>query len=307
VNRDAHGDDEDAAETTTGGLVDRTLTAVREDLRAQAYLFDDPGTYSAGVDDCLAATEEQLCMEVEAVVHEQLDVLTHEIITPACVIQTGVETLRERGPDLSESDRRAVFDSVYRNAVHLTTLLRDLRRSGADDDRPVVVDESDLADVQTVTRSVVDDENRLIGTARARITLHDDLDDHLVAAIDPHSLRRILNALLSNAIKYGGSDRVVTVSLEPAGDHVEIRVADEGPGIPEGREEVIFDKFRRLDPRPSGSGLGLYLARRLAREHGGDLTVESRAGCPGAVFLLRLATVTEVPDLAAGQVYTLTR
>ncbi len=274
---------------TVDEAVEEILAEVREDFRERAYLFDDPQqAYRAGIEDGLIAAEERLAMQLEAAVHEQLDILAHEIATPASTVQMGVETLRSRVSEMSEADRGWVLDRVARNAEHLSVLVRDLRRPDADGLSPRVVA------VETLVGEVVEDANAVFGAARIHFARS---PDRVLATVDPHALRRILNALLSNAVKYGG-DGEVTVTAEAADDRVEIRIADEGPGIPEDDREVVFEKFRQLDSQVPGSGLGLYLARDLAWKHGGDLTVESREHHPGAVLLLRLVRAIEVPEAA---------
>jgi signal transduction histidine kinase len=104
---------------------------------------------------------------------------------------------------------------------------------------------------------------------------------------------QILVNLLGNALRYAPRGSSVEVIAGP-GPHV--TVADRGKGIAVADQARIFDKFERVDPRePGGSGLGLYIARRLARAMGGDLTVESAPG-EGALFTLRLP-----PDPASDQ------
>jgi signal transduction histidine kinase len=96
-------------------------------------------------------------------------------------------------------------------------------------------------------------------------------------AARPQALKRCLTNLLSNAIKYG--DRA-TVKIEDGAAFV-IRVADEGPGIPEADLERVFEPFFRLErsrnSETGGIGLGLGIARDIAQNHGGSLTLENRA------------------------------
>lgn len=116
----------------------------------------------------------------------------------------------------------------------------------------------------------------------------------LLARTDPLRVEQVLGNLLSNAAKYGGSGGVVHVELAweagPArgSDSAAIVVRDSGPGIPADQLEDIFTEFHRVDPRDArGHGVGLAIARHVARQLGGDLTVESDPG-DGAAFTLRL-------------------
>jgi signal transduction histidine kinase len=103
--------------------------------------------------------------------------------------------------------------------------------------------------------------------------------------------RRVLQVLLNlvgNAIRYAPEQSHVWISLERHGDRARVIVADQGPGLDEDDQAIVFEKFERLGRSgDGGSGLGLYISRRLARAMGGDLWVESTKG-EGARFILEV-------------------
>jgi len=114
----------------------------------------------------------------------------------------------------------------------------------------------------------------------------------LVVEGDRDALAQVLLNLLSNAEKYGGPAREIEVRLQRSGPrHAEIAVLDRGPGVPRGHAKKIFEKFHRVDDSLAsgieGSGLGLTLARQIARAHGGELLHRPRPG-GGSRFVLRL-------------------
>ena len=112
-----------------------------------------------------------------------------------------------------------------------------------------------------------------------------------LANIDPQLVRRAVENLVSNALKYtpGGGD--VAVSVRAAAGRVDIEVADRGPGIPDGEKKSLFEKFGSVEQkqgaRRKGIGLGLYMVKLVAQGHGGDVSVEDRPG-GGTVFRLTL-------------------
>ncbi len=116
------------------------------------------------------------------------------------------------------------------------------------------------------------------------------IEDVLIARGDFRRILQILVNLITNAVRYSPAQSVVWVRTELEGDLAAIVVADQGKGIPAEAHEHIFDKFARLDTNePGGSGLGLYISRRLARAMGGDISVDSAPG-QGARFVLTLPT-----------------
>ena len=105
---------------------------------------------------------------------------------------------------------------------------------------------------------------------------------------DPRLLRRALRNLLENAARYGGQGIAMVVAA--GGDSVRVDVCDRGPGVPESEREKIFEPFYRLpgaSEASGGVGLGLSLARKIARLHGGALVCLPREG-GGALFRLTL-------------------
>jgi len=105
---------------------------------------------------------------------------------------------------------------------------------------------------------------------------------------DAERLRQLIDNLISNAVKYSESGAEVSVQAHVDDGHVVVRVRDTGPGIAVEHQAQIFEKFgRATGSAKPGTGLGLFLARSFAEQHGGSLTVESRPG-EGATFTLRL-------------------
>jgi two-component system osmolarity sensor histidine kinase EnvZ len=99
--------------------------------------------------------------------------------------------------------------------------------------------------------------------------------ENLVMEVRPQALKRALENLITNAKRYANS---VVVALEISDETVQIMVDDDGPGIPSESREDVFKAFFRLDtsrnPETGGAGLGLTIARDIARNHGGDLVLE---------------------------------
>jgi len=113
-------------------------------------------------------------------------------------------------------------------------------------------------------------------------------DEALAVRGDSRRALQILVNLIGNAIRYSPPGGAVWLRWEREGDIVAVVVADQGKGVAPEDQARIFEKFERVDPaEPGGTGLGLYIARRLARAMGGDIAVDSAAG-QGARFIFTL-------------------
>lgn len=113
-------------------------------------------------------------------------------------------------------------------------------------------------------------------------------------------IRQLLSNLIDNAVKYSGAGHLVCVAVRATGETVELRVADDGPGISPAHLPHVFDRFYRVDAArsgqgPRGSGLGLPICRMIAETHGGSIRIESRAGAGTTV-------IVELPVAGAEQV-----
>lgn len=213
---------------------------------------------------------------------------SHELKTPVTAVRGQIQlALRfaQRGtPDLVATALSRADDQIQR----LTALIDDLLDAARLDVGrfDLVIAPTDIADV--VTASV----GRLRPTAGDRVIRIDLPDDLLLVPGDPRRLGQVLDNVIVNALRHGGSGDVA-VSLTAGGGRAIVRVRDHGRGIAAGDRDHIFERFYRTatarETTP-GTGLGLYVSREIARLHGGDLTLES-TGPSGTVFRLSLPTI----------------
>ena len=125
----------------------------------------------------------------------------------------------------------------------------------------------------------------------ARVQLAETEEGFVLA--DPARTRQVLENLIDNAVKYA-EHGPVRVAVERGDGVVAFGVSDEGPGIPENRQDRIFEKFYRSDVQMEGgvggAGLGLYISRELVNRMGGRLWLESTQGS-GSVFTFELPSL----------------
>jgi two-component system OmpR family sensor kinase len=131
------------------------------------------------------------------------------------------------------------------------------------------------------------------------VLVHRQADAPQTLAGDPEHVREVVDNLVGNALKYGGSAGPVRLTVGAEGDQVRIDVRDEGPGIPEGEQAALFERWSRTDAARAallpGLGLGLSIVKRLVLAHGGLLGVSSRPG-EGATFWVTFPSVLPAPS-----------
>ncbi len=214
--------------------------------------------------------------------------MSHELRTPINAIIGYNDLLADGifGP-LTEDQRPAVV-RIRRAAGHLLELVNDVLDLSKIEAGKMVV-ETEEVDVGTLVQDLEATMEPLARSQGVELRFHFGPGCQRPLRTDPRRLRQILLNLLSNAIRYGAG-RPVNVRCE-RGDGVRIAVEDQGPGVDESRQSDIFDEFVQLEEAGQGTGLGLPIARALARLLGGDVTLESTPG-EGSTFT---ATLPETP------------
>jgi signal transduction histidine kinase len=171
-------------------------------------------------------------------------------------------------------------------ARHLLGLVDDLSNLQAVERADFTI-ETDVVDLADIARRAAGLLGVRAGDRKVRIDRPAE-GEQLSAIGDFGRVLQILVNLIGNAVRYSPEESAVWVRSEIEGDTAVIIVADQGKGIALDDQQRIFEKFERVDPsEPGGSGLGLYISRRLARAMGGDITVDSAPG-QGARFILTL-------------------
>lgn len=205
---------------------------------------------------------------------------------PLAAIIANAQTIHSRRAGPVAQEYADYAGDIAAAGQHLLGLIDDLADIEAIETRGFVTaaDPIDLADVARKAAGI------LGGRAREKsISLHVPAPDASLPAVA--EFRRALQVLLNligNAIRYSPDNSSVFIKLERVGNRARIAVADQGPGLSAQDALRVFDKFERLGRSgDGGTGLGLYISRKLARAMGGDLTVESEEGA-GARFVLDL-------------------
>jgi len=244
------------------------------------YGLADGLRYAIGTDVTEARALERRMRVAEqlAVVGELTAGLAHEIRNPLNSALLELEVLARRLGRAKDVQGVASSEDIRGELERLERLLAEFLWFA----RPRSMTEASLGDVTSPIRTVA----RLIQAEAAarRIAIQLDLAPDLPPVVFVEDrVRQVVFNLVRNAIDALDRDGQITLRARAAGDHVELQVEDDGPGI-EGDPKRVFMPFHTT--KPTGTGLGLTIAQRIAADHGGELLVESEAG--RTVFTLRL-------------------
>lgn len=221
-----------------------------------------------------------------------IDRLEGALRTPLARIISEADTIKLAREGELDPQYAGYAQDIAAAGRHLLGLVDDMADLHAVEspDFTVPTEAVDLADLARRAAS-------LLGVRAADRSIRIDApspDETLMAEADFRRALQIMVNLVSNAVRYSPPGGMVWIRTEQEGDLAALVVADMGKGIAPEDQNRIFERFERVDPNePGGSGLGLYISRRLARAMGGDIGVDSAPG-KGARFVFTLkASTTE--------------
>lgn len=200
---------------------------------------------------------------------------SHELRAPLTTIQANLELLRDRN-DLSTEARDTAVQEAAMEATRLARLVADLLALARADAGTTL--RRQPVELDRVLMEVVGESRHLLQGQRLEVGV---LEPATVPG-DRDRIKQVLLILVDNAIKYTASGSHVRVSLRRSPDVVTFEVQDDGIGIAAEDLPRVFERFYRADRArsrdPGGTGLGLPIARWIARAHGGDVTLHSASG-----------------------------
>ncbi|MFC5730642.1 MULTISPECIES: sensor histidine kinase [Nocardioides] len=270
------------------GSVDIELLRADGDLRATR--FSHAAAFEDGIlmRDVVIVRDLTAERQVERMKSDFIATVSHELRTPLTPIKGYANMLLKRGDTMPPDKRQRALDVIVDRAEHLGRLVEDLLAASVitADHEPRHVLANGRADLDALVARTCED----FAAAAGRLRI--DAASRPVQVVgDPTRIVQITSNLISNALKYSPAERPVSVVVTQTETMGCVTVTDRGLGVPTDQLERIFEKFHRVeDPMvmsTGGTGLGLYIARQLARAMGGDIATSSTLGV-GSTFSLTL-------------------
>lgn len=212
--------------------------------------------------------------------------VSHDLRTPLASITASVTSLLDAGVQFTAEDKRELLETIRQEAERLNRLVGNLlelsrMRAGAlvSKKAPVAIDE--------VIDAVLARSQQLLNGHHVRLLIRDNLPE---VPIDVVQVDQLLTNLLENAAKFSPPGTEIRISASRWHDVMQVRVADQGSGIPSSERERVFEPFVRGESDAgAGTGLGLSIARAIVTAHGGKIRLEDApGGGTAAVFEIPL-------------------
>lgn len=230
------------------------------------------------------AQEALVSMESERLRNSLLAAISHDLRTPLTVLVGLAESLSLTKPELSAIQRETA-ESIIEEGHRMSALVSNLLDMARIESGGVRLN-PEWQSLEEIVGTALDASRSILKQHHVEVRLPRDLP---LVRFDALLIERVLVNLLENAAKYTPLGSTVIVSAEVVADYLTISVADNGAGLPAGREDAVFEKFVRghRESATPGVGLGLAICRAIVESHGGKITGINRPG-GGAVFSFTL-------------------
>lgn len=236
---------------------------------------------------------------------EFISTASHEMRTPVAAIEGYLALALNDRVSKIDSKAREFLEKAHSSTQHLGKLFQDLLTAAKSEDgrlasHPKVTSVAGFLDELVDTLRFSAEKKGLlvdykVGNNSISSSAPQVVEPLLYVHVDPNRIREVITNLFDNAVKYTEEGKV-TVGYTSAGDTVSIYVADTGPGIPKADQGHLFQKFYRVDNTATrqvgGTGLGLFISRKIVELYSGQISVESEEG-KGSTFYISLPLISK--------------
>ena len=232
-----------------------------------------------------AAESTKLYAASEKLHQTLLNSVSHELRTPITALIGSASALKDEKTLSNIAIRNSLADEVIGAARRLDRVVGNLLDVSRIEQGALQLKKEwfDLGDLIRLTANELRDE---LGARRLQVPA----SETILMEADFQLLQHALAQLILNASKYGKPETPIEVSGEIKNELIVLTVKDEGSGLPEGTEQLVFDKFYRVPGTPAGGlGLGLLIAKNIVELHGGTILAKNRSDKQGAEFVIEFA------------------
>lgn len=241
------------------------------------------------------STEEKILMDKEN--KELISNISHDLKTPITAVKGYVEGIMDGVADTPEKMDRYIR-TIYNKANEMDRLINELTfYSKIDTNRiPYTFNKIHISDY---FEDCVDELSVELESSGVSLTYFNYLEEDAVVIADAEQLKRVINNIVSNSLKYMDKPKgVINIRLRDVGDFIQIEIEDNGKGIAQKDLANIFERFYRTDASRNsskgGSGIGLSIVKKIMEDHGGQVWATSKEGT-GTTMYLALRKYQEVP------------
>ena len=239
--------------------------------------------------------EEKLAFDKEN--RELISNISHDLKTPITAVKGYVEGIMDGVADTPEKMNRYIR-TIYNKANEMDRLINELTFYSKIDTNRIPYTFNKIH-VKDYFEDCSDDLSVELESSGVSLTYFDYLEEDAIVIADAEQLKRVINNIISNSLKYMNKPKgVINIRLRDVGDFIQIEIEDNGKGIAQKDLANIFDRFYRTDASRNsskgGSGIGLSIVKKIMEDHGGQVWATSKEGT-GTTMYLALRKYQEVP------------
>jgi two-component system sensor histidine kinase CiaH len=269
--------------TISPGLYNTELTKIEDEHRTNRTKYFSEGVFfllllSIGAAFVYRSVRRQFRVQQQQ--QNFMMAVTHELKTPISVVRLNLETLQKYSLDPQKQKR--LIHTTLEETARLNFLTNNILISSELEGIGYRSAKEELNFSSLLRDRLQDFRNRF-----PERVFTEQIDPDADLKGDALLLQMLINNLLENAVKYSPKETTITATLKKTTTSVSLKIADEGPGIPEEEMKKIFEKFYRIGNeatrKTQGTGLGLYLCSRIASDHNADISVTNNTSA-GATF-----------------------
>ena len=238
--------------------------------------------------------EEKLAFDKEN--RELISNISHDLKTPITAVKGYVEGIMDGVADTPEKMNRYIR-TIYNKANEMDRLINELTFYSKIDTNRIPYTFNKIH-VKDYFEDCIDDLSVELESSGVSLTYFDYLEEDAIVIADAEQLKRVINNIISNSLKYMNKPKgVINIRLRDVGDFIQIEIEDNGKGIAQKDLANIFDRFYRTDASRNsskgGSGIGLSIVKKIMEDHGGQVWATSKEGT-GTTMYLALRKYQEV-------------